>query len=89
MYIFVTTKTFDRTFSKYLKKQIPKDKDMIKKKFALFYHNPFSLSLKTHKLSGELSDFYAFSLNYSDRIIFSIDKNMIIFHDVGSHTVYQ
>lgn len=48
-------------------------------------------SLRTHKLKGDLSDRYACSINYSDRIVFKIVKNddsgdeEILLLALGSH----
>lgn len=48
--------------------------------------NPFDIKLKTHKLTGELKDFYSARINYSDRAIFFIQyKNIIYITDIGSH----
>ena len=49
--------------------------------------DPFSSSLKTHKLKGNLKDFYACSINYEYRIVFIIliqDDEITLF-DVGTH----
>jgi len=55
-------------------------------KINIFKQNPFDMRLKTHKLSGNLKDFYSFSLEYDCRIIFYFaDKNKVVFFDVGSH----
>jgi len=44
--------------------------------------------LKTHKLKGNFSNDYAFSISYSDRIVFKIlDDETIYFIEVGSHDV--
>ena len=49
--------------------------------------NPFDPSLKTHKLKGDLSEFYAFSLTYEYRIIcvFLVQNETIVLVDIGSH----
>ncbi|MEH1907877.1 MAG: type II toxin-antitoxin system mRNA interferase toxin, RelE/StbE family [Nostoc sp.] len=49
--------------------------------------NPFDISLKTHKLKGELSDFHSCSLTYEYRIIcvFLIQDETIVLVDIGSH----
>ena len=52
----------------------------------LFTNDPFNKSLKTHKLSGDLKDSWAFSINYSYRIVFQfIDDNTILLMDIGTH----
>lgn len=46
--------------------------------------------LKVHKLHGRLRDLYSFSVNHDVRIIFEyVDKNNVIFHDIGRHTIYE
>ena len=49
--------------------------------------NPFDPSLKTHKLKGDLSEFYACSLTYEYRIIcvFLVQNETIGLVDIGSH----
>ena len=49
--------------------------------------NPFDSSLKTHKLKGELKEFYSCSLAYDYRIIciFLIQDETIVLVDIGSH----
>jgi mRNA-degrading endonuclease YafQ of YafQ-DinJ toxin-antitoxin module len=51
--------------------------------------NPFTPSLKTHKLQGKLKDSYAASAGYDLRIIFDLSKidgqNCIVLLSVGTH----
>ncbi|MCA6509631.1 MAG: type II toxin-antitoxin system mRNA interferase toxin, RelE/StbE family, partial [Pseudanabaena sp. M109S1SP2A07QC] len=49
--------------------------------------NPFDPSLKTYKLKGDLSEFYACSLTYEYRIIcvFLVQNETIVLVDIGSH----
>jgi len=49
--------------------------------------NPFDPSLKTHKLKGELKEFYSCSLTHDYRIIcvFLIQDETIVLVDIGSH----
>lgn len=49
--------------------------------------DPFDSSLKTHKLKGELSEFYSCSLTYEYRIIcvFLIQDETIVLVNIGSH----
>ena len=39
-------------------------------KQSLFTINPFHSTLKTHKLTGKLNQYYSFSITHSYRIIF-------------------
>ena len=50
-------------------------------------NNPFEKSLKTHKLKGNLTDFYSCSLTYEYRIIciIIIQDNEITLVDIGTH----
>ena len=60
------------------------------KKEKIFKINPFDIRLKTHKLTGKLRDCWAFSISYSDRIIFEFgNDDIIFFHSVGSHDIYK
>ncbi len=56
----------------------------------IFRKNPFTPSLKTHKLSGDLKDFWAFSVDFTYRVIFEfVDNDDIFFHSVGDHDIYK
>lgn len=48
-------------------------------------------ALKVHKLGGRLRGRSAFSVNFSDRIIFewSKDKKTVYLFDIGDHSVYE
>lgn len=48
-------------------------------------------ALKVHKLGGKLKGKYAFSVSFSDRIIFewSKDRKTAYLLDVGDHSVYE
>ena len=63
---------------------------LLQKKEKEFRKNPRSPSLKMHKLSGKLKDFFSFSINYSYRVVFRfMDKENVIFYDVGTHSIYS
>ncbi|OGE80536.1 MAG: hypothetical protein A2660_00965 [Candidatus Doudnabacteria bacterium RIFCSPHIGHO2_01_FULL_45_18] len=72
-------------------KRLPvKIKQLAEKKEKLFRVNPFDPKLKTHKLSGRLREFWAFSVDYQHRIVFEFaTKNLVYFHAVGTHDVYK
>ena len=72
MYNIKQTDTFEKKSIKFFKKHrdlVPKFKKVIDK----LADNPFDNSLKTHKLKGNLSDFYACSLTYQYRIVLIIE----------------
>ena len=76
-YIFETTKGFDKTFLKYMRRLDRKQKFIFSRKISIFYSNPFDVSLKTHKLSGDMEGFLSSSVSSKDRIIFSIEKELV------------
>jgi len=59
-------------------------------KEKIFRKNPFDSRLKTHKLTGKLKDYHAFSIDYQSRVIFEFaEKDVIWFHSVGTHAIYK
>ncbi|MBV5279341.1 MAG: type II toxin-antitoxin system mRNA interferase toxin, RelE/StbE family [Campylobacteraceae bacterium] len=86
MYIIDQTELFERTAQKFFKKHrnlLPKFVEVIQ----MLQSDPFSPSLKTHKLKGELSKYHACRLTYEYRIIVTIviTEEQIILMDIGSH----
>jgi len=86
MYQIKQTDTFEKKSIKFFKKHrdlVPKFKKVIEK----LTNNPFENSLKTHKLKGNLSDFYACSLTYQYRIILTIEirDEEIFLVNIGTH----
>lgn len=80
-------------YTSHFEKRIKKYKHLkgkIEKKIANFRENPFNRSLKTHRLSGELKNYYSFSIEKNIRIMFSFEsKNKVTFVDIGTHDVYK
>lgn len=79
-------------YSKFKKssKKYKEYRDLIKEKIYLFLKDPFDKSLRTHKLSGKLSNYWSFSINYHLRIIFEfIDDSTVGFLDIGTHEIYK
>ncbi|HLD31159.1 MAG TPA: type II toxin-antitoxin system mRNA interferase toxin, RelE/StbE family [Patescibacteria group bacterium] len=73
-------------------KKLPDDiKNIAEKQEDIFRENPFDTRLKTHKLKGKLSKFLAFSIGYKYRIIFEFAKGqeIVYFHSVGDHDIYN
>ena len=80
------TKKFEREYKK-LSKDIKKKVEL---REIIFRKDPFVSILKTHKLSGELEDFWSFSIDFTFRIVFEfIDDETIFFHSVGNHDIYK
>lgn len=81
-----------RYSSVYIKsfKKYSAQRKTIDKKINIFMANPFEKSLRTHKLTGRLSGFWSFSINYHLRIIFYfIAENVVGFVNIGTHGIYK
>jgi len=54
-------------------------------------NDPKHSFLKTHKLNGELKNYWASSVNFAFRIVFkfSKDKKEIVLYGVGDHDIYK
>jgi mRNA-degrading endonuclease YafQ of YafQ-DinJ toxin-antitoxin module len=76
---------------KRLRRQSPNLKGPIAEALMQLERDPFHSSLRTHKLKGDLSDRYACSVTYSDRIIFKFvtnpesEEEEIFLLAIGSH----
>lgn len=56
----------------------------------LFRANALDPRLRTHKLKGHLRLLWAYSVDYSHRILFEFKgPDTVLYHDVGSHEVYR
>lgn len=67
-------------------------KRIIIEEIHVFTEDPFSNSLKTHKLKRKMSGFYSFSVLPDLRIIFRFtrkDRTEVLFHDIGGHEIYK
>ncbi len=73
-------------FAKNYKKLPIRIKLLAEKREKIFRNNPYDPRLKTHRLTGKLSGFWSFSVDYKTRIIFEIrSENEIWFLAIGSH----
>lgn len=77
-------------FEKHYKKLLKEIKEKAKQKEAIFKDYPCHLSIRTHKLSGEEKEAWAFWVDYRYRIkfIFLTDKK-VLFLDIGTHKIYK
>jgi proteic killer suppression protein len=76
-------------FIRQYKKLSSEIKDRFEAKEGVLRANPFDNRLKTHKLNGDLKDYWAFSIDYEIRVIFLfIDSNTIRLELVGDHDIY-
>lgn len=77
-------------FAKTFKKLPVEIKKQAIQKEKLFRENCFDEKLKTHKLKGHLENYWAFSVNYSHRIMFEFtEENSVGFIDIGTHSIYK
>lgn len=73
---------FEKSYQKFPKRI----KEKAKEKEFIFRKNPFDPQLKTHKLSGEDKECWAFWVTYSIRIKFTFLKSKeVLFLDIGPH----
>jgi len=81
---------WDTGFKRSYKKRISID-NQLKEKFwdalELFTTDPFDPRLQTHKLTGRLSGYWAFSVDFDCRVIFMFikAKKKVLLLDIGSH----
>ncbi len=86
----VAYKSFKRAFKKLIKKN-PQLQDKVLAILDLLENEPFTRSLKSHKLTGDLDGYWSCSVTYDCRIIFTFsqdeesEETLIILVDIGSH----
>ncbi|KKS37726.1 MAG: hypothetical protein A3G49_05785 [Candidatus Sungbacteria bacterium RIFCSPLOWO2_12_FULL_41_11] len=85
MRIYYSSK-FEREY-----KGLPKEiKKIAEEKEGIFRKKPFDPGLDTHKLHGRFKEYWAFSIDNKYRIIFEFaEKDVIWFHSIGDHSIYQ
>lgn len=69
--------SFSSTFKRAFKKRIQGNADLEPRfwqKLEQFTVDPFAPSLRTHKLSGKLKEFWSFSVDYDERVLFYFRK---------------
>jgi mRNA-degrading endonuclease YafQ of YafQ-DinJ toxin-antitoxin module len=81
--------SFSSAFKRTFKKRIKGTADLESRfwqKLEQFTINPFDPSLKTHKLSGKLKEFWSFSIGDDERVLFYFTEDeQAVFVDIGSH----
>ena len=86
----VWNNSFKKAFRKLIKKN-PNLQNKIIEVLNILAEDPFTPSLKSHKLTGNLTNLWSCSVNYDCRIIFRFSQNensdnlLIILVDIGSH----
>jgi addiction module RelE/StbE family toxin len=86
----IKTVHYTPRFLKSLSKLPHRIKQPVEQKDKIFRHNPFDVQLHTHKLKGELTGIWSYSVNYNYRILFRfIDKESVMYYDIGTHEIYR
>ncbi|MEK7540877.1 MAG: type II toxin-antitoxin system mRNA interferase toxin, RelE/StbE family [Patescibacteria group bacterium] len=81
---------YSSEFSRRYKRLPERIKDLAKEKEKIFREDPFDQRLKTYKLKGRYSNFWAFSVDFGYRIIFKFHgDNAVRFYAVGDHSIYK
>ena len=93
--ILTTDPSFKRSFKRLTRKN-PQLQGKILDVLELLSKDPFTPSLKSHKLAGKLDGLWSCSVAYDCRIIFAFSKDsiteedLIVLVDIGSHDeVYE
>jgi mRNA interferase YafQ len=82
--------SFKRSFKKITKKN-PQLKELIIEALLLLAEDPFTPSLKSHKLTGNLTGLWSCSVAYDCRIIFEFSEDneaieiFILLLNIGTH----
>ena len=79
------TARFLRSFKK-LQKEVQDD---VISAVEAFEKSTISKDLKVHKLHGKMKKYFAFSANFSYRVVFKKQGRKVYMMDVGTHDVYQ
>ncbi len=81
---------FTEKFVSQFEKLPEKMQTLALKKVNLFKDNQKHPSLNVHKLHGQLSKFYSFSVDMSVRVVFEFGREGEIYLlKIGSHDVYR
>ncbi len=80
---------FSNSFKRAYKKKIKGHSELenlFKNKLSIFLNNPFDNRLRTHKLSGKLSEIWSFSVTFSIRVTFIfVDEKKVLLESIGTH----
>jgi len=80
---------WDTSFLRMLKKWKKKHPNLLPKfqeRLQLFTDDPYHPSLRTHHLSNNLKEFWAFSINHQHRVVFQfIDDTSVLLVAIGLH----
>jgi mRNA interferase YafQ len=88
--ILVWDNSFKRSFKRLIKKN-PQLQNKVLNALELLSVDPFNISLRSHRLSGQLEGLWSCYVAYDCRIIFSLIKDeidndeLIVLIDIGTH----
>ncbi len=82
--------TYSSHFAKAFRGLPEKIKKQAIQREKIFREDCFDSRLKTHKLKGNLGDYWSFSINYSYRMLLEFGGDGEAgFIDVGTHSIYM
>jgi addiction module RelE/StbE family toxin len=65
-------------------------RNKLREKDQIFRRDPFDPRLKTHKLRGNLKNYWSYSVDRRYRLLFKfLDGDEVVYYDVGTHKVYR
>jgi len=79
---YITSKQFDKNFSKLSKKT----KEKAVKQFEFFLIDPMNQILNNHRLHGKWSKYRSINITGNIRAIYIQDSEIARFIDIGSHS---
>ena len=78
--------SYSSHFLRKVRKLSSADQKKLSQKIEISKKNPSDVRLRTHALSGRLKNYFAFSLDHSQRVIFIKPKpHVVLYIDVGTH----
>lgn len=78
---------YSSRFLRSFKKLPGKIQDEFRRREGIFRRNPFDPILKTHKLKDRND--WAFLVTYEIRVIFTFEKEIFKFLNIGDHSIYR
>ncbi len=78
--------SFKKSFGKRIKGTLTEESFW--QSIEVFIVDPFTIKLKTHKLSGKLKGLWSFSIEHDLRVVFYFTKDKpkkAVFVDIGNH----
>ena len=80
---------YDSSFKRSYKRKVPVGSERefkFRTKLEAFMNDPFDKTLRTHKLSDKLKEYWSVSIEYDLRVIFYFeDAETAVFVDLGTH----